>query len=147
MDNETQKFYTFGPNDNLIVFGLEINTYPKYLIIILFCCVNSLIRTTSRDILIPWQTNTVQDITKIKNKNMHCFAYEVSCVITIYGWVDWYIYINLLLTQIDMILIEMLTHLLTSCITTRYYLNYKIIGDVDNEDEYDENKNLISRHK
>ena len=137
MDNETQKFYTFGPNDNLIVFGLEINTYPKYLIIILFCCVNSLIRTTSRDILIPWQTNTVQDITKIKNKNIHCFAYEVSCVTTIYAWVDWYIYINLLLTQIDMLLMEISTDLLMSCITTRYYLNYKIIIINENENHND----------
>lgn len=133
MDSETQQFYNIGPNDNLIVFGLKINTYPKYFITIMFCFTNSLIRTTSRDILIPWQTNSVQDITKKKHKNMHCFAYEVACVTAIYTWVDWYIYMNMVLTQIDMLLIETSTDLLTSCITTRYYLNYKM----DEECEYE----------
>ena len=126
MDSETQMFYNIGPNDNLVVFGLKINTYPKYFIIIIFCFTNSLIRSTSRDILIPWQTNSVQDITRNKHKNMHNFAYEVACVTTIYTWVDWYIYMNMLLTQVDMLLIETFTDLLTSCITTRYYLNYKM---------------------
>ena len=39
----------------------------------------------------------------------------------------------MLLTQIDMLLIETSTDLLTSCITTRYYLNYKM----DEEYEYE----------
>lgn len=137
MNSETQRFYTFGPSDNFVVFGLKINTYPKYFIISLFCFMNSLIRTTSRDILIPWQTNSVQDITKHKNKNIHYFAYEVACVTTIYNWVDWYIYINLLLTQQDMIIIEISTDLLMSCITTRYYLNYKIINNEELERLYE----------
>jgi hypothetical protein len=126
MDSESKKFYMFGPNNNLIVFGIEINTYQKYFVIIIYCLINSLMRTSCRDILISWQTNSVQDITKPKNKELMYFAYEVSCVTTIYGWIDWYIYMNLLLAQVDMLIIEVSSDLLMSCIITRYYLNYKV---------------------
>ena len=82
-----------------------------------------MLRSAYRDILLPWQTNSVQDITKIKKQDMKCFAYEVSFITTIYGWMDWYIYINLLLSQADMILIEISSDLIMSFATTRYYLN------------------------
>lgn len=123
MDPDSKQFYTFGPNPNLVVFGLQVDTYSKYIIIVFYCFVNSLLRSAYRDILLAWQTNSVQDITKTKKKEMHCFAYEVSFVTTIYGWMDWYIYINLLLSQVDMILIEICSDLFMSFATTRYYLN------------------------
>jgi len=126
MDNQTKSFYRFGPNKNLIVFGIEINTYSKYSVIVVYALINSLLRTSCRDVLISWQTNNVQDITKPKKKEIRSFAYEVVCVTTVYYWLDWYIYINLLLAQVDMIIIEISSDLLMSCIITRYYLNYKI---------------------
>ena len=131
MDNETKDFYTFGPSSKLIVFGLKINTYSKYYAIVFYSLINSLLRTCCRDILISWQTNTVQDITKPKSKEISCFAYEVSVVTTIYMWVDWYIYINLLLSQVDLLIIEITSDLIMVCIITKYYLNYKIKTDYD----------------
>ena len=68
MDSETKSFFRFGPNKNLIVFGIEINTYSKYSVIVVYSLINSLLRTSCRDILISWQTNNVQDITKPKKK-------------------------------------------------------------------------------
>ena len=129
MDSETKSFFRFGPNKNLIVFGIEINTYSKYSVIVVYSLINSLLRTSCRDILISWQTNNVQDISKPKKKEIRCFAYEVTCVTTIYTWLDWYIYMNLLLAQVDMIVIEISSNLLMSCIITRYYLNYKVKTD------------------
>jgi len=123
MDEESRQFYTFGPNQSLVVFGLTVDTYSKYSVIVAYCFVNSLLRSAYRDILVAWQTNSVQDITKIKKPEMKWFAYEVSFVTTIYGWIDWYIYINLLLSQVDMILIEISSDLFMSFATTRYYLN------------------------
>uniref|UniRef100_A0A6C0LNQ0 Uncharacterized protein n=1 Tax=viral metagenome TaxID=1070528 RepID=A0A6C0LNQ0_9ZZZZ len=129
MNSESKRFYMFGPNNNLIVFGLEINTYSKYFVIVTYCLINSLLRTSCRDILISWQINNVQDITKYKNKEISCFAYEVCCVTTMYMWIDWYIYMNLLLAQVDMLIIEISSDLLMSCIITKYYLNYKVKGE------------------
>ena len=65
----------------------------------------------------------MQDINIVKPKHINCFAYEVTNVITIYTWIDWYIYMNLLLAQLDMFLTEMLADVIMSSATTYYYLN------------------------
>ena len=137
MDSEYQQFYQFGPNDNLIIFGLRINTYFKYYIVLSYCCVNSLMRTTHVNVLIPWQTNCVQDTTLEKQPAMHCFAYEITYVIIVYNWVDWYIYMNILLAQVDMLLIEITCDMIMSGVIARYYLNHKIIK-IDDALEQDE---------
>ena len=64
MNEEALLFYQFGPNNNLVVFGLLIDTFPKYLIIIIYCFLNSSVRTASKDILSAYLTNSVQDVTK-----------------------------------------------------------------------------------
>lgn len=140
MDSEYQEFYSFGPNDHLIIFGLHINTYLKYSMIVMYCGINSLIRTTYHNILIPWQTNSIQDITIEKSPDIRCFAYEITYVIIIYNWVDWYIYMNILLAQVDMVLIEIVCDMMMSGFITRYYLNYKILKS----DETDEVFNPLS---
>jgi len=140
MDSESQDFFKFGPNNNLFIFGLHINTYLKYNIIVMYCGINSLIRTTYHNVLIPWQTNSIQDITIEKSQDIRCFAYEITYVIIIYNWVDWYIYMNILLAQVDMLLIEIVCDMIMSGIITRYYLNYKILKT----DETDEVLNPLS---
>ena len=136
MNEEALMFYNFGPSNTLLVFGLNIDTYPKYTVIVVYCFLNSLVRTASRDILTAYLVNSVQDVTKEKNKDIRCFAYEVTYVTSIYGWIDWYIYMNLLLAQVDMLMIEISSDLIMSVLTTRYYLYHKL------EDEVKDNFNL-----
>ena len=133
MNEEAMLFYQFGPSSNLMVFGLNIDTYTKYVIIVIYCFLNSLVRTASKDILGPYLTNSVQDITKVKSKDIRCFAYEVTYVVSIYGWIDWYIYMNLLLVQVDMLIIEISSDLIMSVLTTRYYLHHKLEEKVKEE--------------
>ena len=68
---------------------------------------------------------------------MHCFAYEITYVIIVYNWVDWYIYMNILLAQVDMLLIEITCDMIMSGVIARYYLNHKIIK-IDDALEQDE---------
>lgn len=124
-DNEEKDFYRFGPNDNLIILGFKINNNTKYTIVISYCFLNSLIRTLYNSILHPWLINNIQDETKEKHKDIYNFAYEVSMVTTIYMWFDWFIYMNILLSQIDMVLIEISADVIMSLLTTTYYLNLK----------------------
>ena len=127
MDSETIQFYKFGPSDSLIVFGLSINTFTKYIIIMVYLCSNSLVRTLNHNVLSPWITNRVQDITIEKNNEIKSIAYEITYVVAIYSWVDFFIYMNILLSQVDMLLIEILINVIISGFITNYYLNYKII--------------------
>jgi hypothetical protein len=71
----------------------------------------------------PWLINNVQNINIVKPKQISGFAYEVTYVVTIYNWVDWYVYMNLLLAQVDLFLTEMFADVLMSSLTTYYYLN------------------------
>ena len=135
INSEQMAYYKFGPNESLNVLGIAINNYSKYTAVITFCAINSIMRTTIHNILSPWVVNSVQDVTKKKDTNMHCFAYEAVYVVTIYSWIDWYIYINVLLSQADIFLVEIASDLIMAGIVTRYYLTKEFI--IVNEKGYE----------
>jgi hypothetical protein len=87
--------------------------------------------------LIPWVTNSIQDITKPKPINIHIFAYESAFIITIYTWFDWFLYYNILISQIDLLIIEISMDVIMAGIITNYYINYKIPLTNKNKMEYD----------
>lgn len=73
-NESTSDFYNIGPNNKLIILGFSINNYSKYLLIVIYCLLNSVMRSLTHNILSPWQTNIVQGKGRIKSK-------------TIYGWI------------------------------------------------------------
>ena len=115
-------FYRFGPQEDLVVIGIVINSNTRYAIIALFCIMNSLIRSVESDIVYSWIINNVQDKSVHKTEEIRQLAYQVSIVHSIYQWWDWFIDMNILLAQIDLFLMEMLSSVFTSIITTRMYL-------------------------
>jgi len=136
--NETgTNYYRIGPHDDFLVIGIKINTGGKYFLVVSCCFINSLIRNTIHNILNPWLINNVQDINIVKPKQIRGFAYEVTNIVTIYTWVDWYVYMNLLLAQVDLFLTEMLADVLMSVLTTYYYLNTDPVTNNDKIEEDD----------
>jgi hypothetical protein len=121
-NDEQKKFYQIGPNDHLMILGFHIDTYGKYIAVVGYSFINSMIRTLHSSFLHPWLINHIQDETKEKPISIRTFAYEVTFVTTIYVWFDWFIYMNILLSQIDMMIIEMIADVIMSSITTYYYL-------------------------
>lgn len=112
-------FLKFGPNDHLIIFDIHINTMPKYYGIICISIVNSILRTLNTNILNSWIVNNVQDHTyNLK----HSYAYEISITHSLYVWIDFFMYMNIILNQIDLFMIELLSELVSTVIITRYYL-------------------------
>ncbi len=123
--HEDNHFYHFGPSKNLVILGFTIDTVYKYLALVSYCFINSMMRTLYSTILNVWMMNTIQDETVEKPREINKLAYEINTVCTIYVWFDWFIYMNILLSQIDMVLIEITADLLMSTLTTRYYLSKK----------------------
>lgn len=119
---EQRKFYRFGPNSDLLILGLSVDCAWKYALVFIYCFVNSMIRTLQHNILQPWLINNVQDEEKHKPRAIRPFAIEVTCVSTFYQWFDWFIYMNMLLAQVDMVIIEVLADISMSLVTTAYYL-------------------------
>ena len=130
--NKSQEKTKFGPNDSLVIFGTLVNTNEKYLGVVVLCIMNSAIRVMNTNIIHAWVINNIQD-TKIYFKVNASHAYEITAVHAIYSFVDWYFYMNIILSQIDLFLIEMVVDLMMAIVTTRHYLTIKEKGGVVDE--------------
>lgn len=118
-------FYRWGPNDTLVVFGCPIDTWQRYCCIVAYSFINTGCRTLQHNVVQPFITLNVQDNTvegmERKRRIRHSDAYEMSLFLAVYGWFDWFIYMNLLLVQIDMVVVEASTDVVvTACITWWY---------------------------
>jgi hypothetical protein len=127
-NNLYTNIYRFGPNPDLYILGFCVDTLPKYACVASFCLVNSGIRTMNNAILQSWITNQVRDISKpVTVSPFH--AYEISCIACVYTWFDFFMYINILLAQIDMMFIEIGADLIMTSILTNYYIRINSIGE------------------
>jgi len=122
--NKENHLFQFGPNPELFILGICIDDPLKYSIVVSFCFVNSGIRTLNHNILQPWIINIVQDPKNDQIVNYKT-SYEISFISTIYNWFDFFMYMNILMSQIDMLIIETATDVIMTFITTTYYLRIK----------------------
>ena len=127
-------FYNTGPSNKLIIIGIVINTKTKYSCLVLFCSVNSCFRTLSHNFLTPWLINNVQDNKARKEYLNNITVYSASIINVVYTWVDWLLYMNILLSQIDLFFCEVLSDIIVTCICNNYYLQQKQYLSIDNED-------------
>lgn len=81
-------------------------------------------RTLNHNIVQPWIINVIQDksnTTQIKYNS----SYELSFVYTIFNWFDFFMYMNILMSQIDMLFVEIFADLIITFILTTHYVNSK----------------------
>lgn len=129
-------FYNVGPSEELIILGLVINTRIKYTCLVLFCSINSCFRTLSHNFLNGWLINNVQDYKANKQDLNIKTVYSASIINVIYTWVDWLLYMNILLSQIDLFFCEVISDVMITCVCNNYYLrqkNYIPIDSCDSE--------------
>lgn len=127
-------FYNTGPSNDLIILGIIINTKSKYTCLVLFCSINSCFRTLSHNFLSSWLINNVQDNKARKEHLNKITVYSVSIINVIYTWVDWLLYMNILLSQIDLFFCEVLSDIIVTCVCNNYYLQQKHYISIDSED-------------
>jgi len=128
-DSLQTRYFRWGPHSEFIVFGMPIDTPAKYILITMYGFINSGIRAIHHTLLQPWILHNVQNTepgTPGDPVNA-MMAYRLTLLATLYTWFDWFIYMNILLSQVDMLVIELLADILTTLVTTRNYLKYKII--------------------
>ncbi len=124
--NDTS-FYRFGPQQDLVILGFVIDTSGKYSAVVLYALVNTVIRNLNDNVITPWIILNVQNlkapiVQDEETCNIYRLHYEISIINTVYFWFDWLIYINMLLAQIDMFLIELITDIIAICFVTRWYI-------------------------
>lgn len=114
-------FFHVGPSDTLVIFGIKFNTYAKYFMIVFYTIVSTIVRTLQQEVISPWIIQNVQN-EREKSEYTKRHAYEIVMIDIMYRWFDWYMYMNILLAQVDMIIIELIGNVATSFYMTRLYL-------------------------
>ena len=118
-----KNFYQFGPSDNLIILGLVINSYALYAGVVFYSFFNTVIRNLNNQIVRSWITLVIHDTTIPKVDLSHLYIYEITLMNAIYSYIDWFIYLNLVFSQLDIVLIEFVGEMFITFIVTRMYLS------------------------
>jgi hypothetical protein len=118
-----KNFYQFGPSDDLIILGLVINSYALYAGVVFYSFFNTVIRNLNNQIVCSWITLVVRDITVSKHDLSRGYIYEITLMSAIYTYIDWFIYLNLVFSQLDIVLIEFTGEMFITFIVTRMYLS------------------------
>ena len=116
-------FYQFGPSKNLIILGLVVDNYALYTGVIFYTFFNTVIRILNNQVVYTWITLVVRDITVPKNDIYHLHIYEITLMSAVYMYIDWFIYLNLVFSQLDIVLIELIGEIIITFIVTRKYLS------------------------
>jgi len=122
-NNQDNQLFRLGPNPDLFIMGICIDTHPKYFTVVSFCFVNSGFRCLNHNILQSWLINTVQN-KAVSNVDVRQ-SYEISFISTVFNWFDFFMYMNILMSQIDMLMVEIASDLITTTIITSHYLHIK----------------------
>jgi hypothetical protein len=123
-------FYQFGPSDKLIILGLVINSYALYAGVVFYSFFNTVMRNLNNQIVGSWITLVVHDPTVSKQDLSHLYMYEITMMSSIYTYIDWFIYLNLVFSQLDIVLIEFAGEMFITFIVTRMYLNISPQNDI-----------------
>lgn len=128
-DQGSTKFFSFGPRDDLVILDLRINTAWRYSVVIMYTVLSTLARTVLQEIVSPWLIQQVQN-DKPKDAYTRRYAQEVVFGEVIYRWFDWFMYMHILMAQVDMMIVELIGNLIAVYYTTRMYLK-----DVEEPDQ------------
>lgn len=116
--------FQIGPNPDLFILHFPIDTTSKYMMVVSFCFCNSVFRSLNHNILQSYIINSIQDIqNNVPILSSKC--YEISCVSTIYNWFDFFMYMHILMSQIDLLLVEVSADIIMTIIITNYYIDKK----------------------
>jgi hypothetical protein len=118
------KFFAFGPRDDLVILDIKINTFGRWSVVILYTIISTVARTVLQEIVAPWLIQTIQN-DKPKDAYARRYAQEIAFGECFYRWFDWFMYMHILMAQVDMMVVELVGNLVAVFYTTRMYLKPK----------------------
>lgn len=130
--NPNATFFRLGPHEDLILFGIPIHSAGRYAVVVAYTAVSTLVRTLQQEVLRPWVIQQVQN-DHPKTPYVRSYAYFILGVETAYIWFDWLLYLNILLAQVDLMMVEMIGNLLATMYTTHLYLGQACAQPTANE--------------
>lgn len=106
--------------------GIEIDSWTKVIIIMIYAFTSQIIRTYSYTIIKPWITNTIHDGKTHSLDVSFAQVFFINNAYTIFNWLNRIVGIFLYFTlELQFILPEIIANLIVNNITTYYYLKTK----------------------
>jgi len=118
-----KNFYQFGPSENLVILGLVVDNYYLYTGVVFYSFFNTVLRNLNNQVVVAWITLVVHNTTVSKEYISALYIYEITLMSAIYTYIDWFIYLNLVFSQLDIVLIEFAGELIITYIVTRMYIS------------------------
>jgi len=124
-------FVKWGPNKSLFFLDIMIDTWQKWAGLIVFIMITQTLKVLADEIISPFIINTIMDH---KEKEM-VFSYSVSQFICqvyyIFSGIAKVIHVSIAMSQVDCILVVLLTDLIISTYTTHIFLEKNKLQQVD----------------
>jgi hypothetical protein len=118
-----KNFYQFGPSENLVILGLVVDNYYLYTGVVFYSFFNTVLRNLNNQVVVAWITLVVHNTTVSKEYISALYIYEITLMSAIYTYIEWFIYLNLVFSQLDIVLIEFAGELIITYIVTRMYIS------------------------
>lgn len=80
----------------------------------------------NNQVVCAWITLVVHDTTVSKDDISKLYIYEITLMSSIYSYIDWFIYLNLVFSQIDIVVIEFAGELVITYMVTKMYLETSV---------------------
>lgn len=124
------EFITFGPSNHTKFMTVTIDTWQKWSMLSTATFMNTFITDFMADAISPWIQNTIQDH-KTKYLPYRKFTcYSICQMWTVYCSVMGIFNVSLMMSQIDFLVIRLVSDLLVSTITIYKFIRHKIVDPV-----------------
>jgi hypothetical protein len=125
------QFFRFGPSPSLHFMSIPIDTVEEWLLLALYCCIDTLVKTFGHDAVVPWLTHTISD-PKVKN-----LPYRRSVCLMVIEVYYGYVHVSsmfkffLSLAQVDFVLINALSDLAMKIFSYSSFMRGKTYDGVE----------------
>lgn len=126
-------FFNVGPNDNVVLFGVAINTWTRWTAVMVFNFVDMLLYEWSTEIIRPFVINTVQDH---KTEELGMPKWKALFIVNSFelcSYVRFVINIRMIFTQLDFIIAVYLGNVVSENAVTWSYIRKKLPKKIGSE--------------
>lgn len=137
-------FFSWGPNNNISFFKTPIDTWGKYVAIIIYTVINQAIQTYGLETISPWMINVVENRKETRlpfGENQSLFVIVVWYT---YLWSGRIIGIQLMLTQFDLLLVILASDLITTVTITKWYMKDKSARRRESSEDYTDTSSFVN---
>lgn len=129
------EFFSFGPSKRVKFFQLPIDTWGKYIAVVCYTLINQFVQTYGLETITPWMLNNVQNKKELEMEISPVGTQIIIQLWYIYLWSGRIFGIQIMLSQIDLLMFVLFSDLLTYFTIIQLYISYKAKSRKNQDEE------------